>query len=303
MRSKLFLGAVLVAALASPAAGQRGRRSDQPSSSRGDPGVPAGETRFTPALRSGQRLSVSNVDGDVTVTQGRGDRAEIVVTKRVRRGNGDLVKAVLEETSNGYRVCTVYLDDARDDRGCNAGNHDGHNDNRGRRESPEVSMSFAVRLPAGVLLSVNSVDGNIDARDIDAPATLRSVDGNITFDGVAPDMLNTVDGAITARITDGEWKHGVTVRSVDGNIELTLPASLNAHVSGHTVDGEIDSDFPVTISGKWGPQSFNGDIGRGRGESLELSTVDGKIRLRSSDGVRRGNAETDAPRRRGRGRP
>jgi DUF4097 and DUF4098 domain-containing protein YvlB len=293
MQSRLLLVATLVAAVATPLAAQRNSRTP----ARDDRGTDGGDTRFTPSIRSGQRLSISNIDGNITVTQGRNERAEIVAHKVVRKGNGELVKAVLEETSNGYRVCTVYLEDARDNRGCNDGNHHGNGYNR--REPLDVDMKYEVRLPAGVQLTANSVDGSIDARGIDTPSTLRTVDGDILYEGVAPEMLNSVDGKITATITNTDWRHTVALRSVDGDIDVTLPRGINTRVSGHTVDGKIDSDFPVTVSGKWGPQSFRGEIGDGRGETLELSTVDGSIRVRSSDGARRSSNE-DAPRRRGR---
>ncbi len=296
MRTQLLSVAALALLIAPGATAQRRSRDAAPPPERRDRVVSTSDTRFTPALRSGQRLSVSNIDGKVTVSQGRGQSAEIVAHKIVRRGNGDLVKAVLEQTSDGYRVCTVYLEDTRDDGGCNHRNN-GHYD---RREPLDVDMDYEVRLPAGVAITVNTVDGSIDARGIDTPGTFRSVDGSITFDGVAPEVLNTVDGSITATISNRDWGHSLSVRTVDGSIELTLPASMNARISGHTVDGDIDSDFPVTVVGKWGPQSFHGDMGDGRGPELDLSSVDGSIRLRSSDGVKRGTT-TDAPRRRGRG--
>jgi len=179
----------------------------------------------------------------------------------------------------------VYLNRASETRGCEGRNHDG-GDNRWR-DPLDVDMNYEIQLPAGVALSANTVDGSVDARGIDTPASIRSVDGSITFDGVAPESLNSVDGSVTATITNSEWNHTLAIRTVDGSIELTLPASLNARVSGHTVDGSVTSDFPVTIVGKWGPHSFDGNIGNGRGPSLEIGTVDGSIRLRSSDGTRR----------------
>jgi putative adhesin len=286
MRNQLVVAAALVAGVLTHGSAQNGRRSVQAPSRRDDQGTTT-DTRFTPALRSGQTLAVSNIDGNVTVTQGRGTAAEIVAHKTVRRGNGDLVKAVLEETSSGYRVCTVYRNDDNDSQGCD---HNTRNDNNhARREPLDVDMAYEVRIPAGVILSVNSVDGDVEARGIDTPATLRTVDGSITFDGVAPRSLNTVDGAITATITDTDWNHSLAVRSVDGEIQLTLPAAISLSVSGHTVDGEINSDFPLTIAGKWGPQSFHGEIGSGRGPELELNTVDGGIHLQSSDSSHRGS--------------
>ncbi len=300
MRSQLLLATALVAAVGTPASAQRGRRADTAArATRQEPPISTSDTRFTPALKAGQRLSVSNIDGNVTVTQGRGQSAEIVAHKIVRKGNGALVKAVLEETSSGFRVCTVYLEKVGDTDGCD---HRTHND-RSRREPLDVDMQYDIRLPAGVALSINTVDGNVNAHGIDMPANIRSVDGSITFNGVAPEGLNTVDGAITATITNADWTHALSVRTVDGTIDLTLPAKMNARVSGQSVDGDIASDFAMTVSGKWGPQSFHGDLGTGGGPTLELRTVDGSIHLRSSDGVKHGETQVDPTRRRGRGRP
>jgi hypothetical protein len=285
MRTHFLLTAALGVAVAIPGTAQRGRRSDTARSSTRESSATISSETFRPTLRSGQRLSVSNIEGKVTITQGPGVSAEIVAQKVVRRGDGNLVKAVLEATSGGYRICTVYLNRADEDRGCD--DHNRNNNDNGRwREPLDVDMNYEVRLPAGVALTVSTVDGSVDARGIDTPASIRSVDGSINYVGVAPEGLNTVDGSITAAITNSNWDHALSVRSVDGSVELTLPASLNARVSGRTVDGSIDSDFPVTVIGKWGPHSFEGDIGNGHGASLDISTVDGGIRLRSSDGSR-----------------
>ena len=124
MRSHLLLATALVAGLATTAAAQRGRRADTTRNTRRDTPISTSDTRFTPVLTPGQRLSVRNIEGNVTVTQGRGPGAEIVAHKIVRKGNGALVKAILEETSDGYRVCTVYLSDARDDSEIGVGHDD-----------------------------------------------------------------------------------------------------------------------------------------------------------------------------------
>jgi len=45
------------------------------------------------------------------------------------------------------------------------------------------------------------------------------------------------------------------------------------------VNGDIESDYPLTVTGKFGPRRLRGTIGAG-GRSLSLSTVNGEIRLR-----------------------
>jgi DUF4097 and DUF4098 domain-containing protein YvlB len=52
-------------------------------------------------------------------------------------------------------------------------------------------------------------------------------------------------------------------------------------VRATTVNGEIETDFPLTITGKFGPRRLNGTIGSG-GRRLDLSTVNGSIKLRKA---------------------
>ena len=56
---------------------------------------------------------------------------------------------------------------------------------------------------------------------------------------------------------------------------------LDTEVRASTVNGEIESDYPLTISGKFGPRRLRGTIGAG-GRILNLSTVNGEIRLRKA---------------------
>jgi hypothetical protein len=275
MRTHLLLAVALAAGLAPSASAQRGRRATTPERRTTDSGTSSRDYRFTPALHAGQRLDLSNIDGNITVTQARGASAEIVVHKIVRRGNGDLVKAVMEETSAGARVCAVYLNRSGDTDGC-----DGHHAWNNQESGPlDVDMTFEVRIPSGVELGVRSVDGSVHARGIDTPTSIHTVDGDITFDGVAPDGLNTVDGKISATITNTRWDHDVALRSVDGDVDVTLPAGLSIAITGETVDGEVHADFPVTLAGKWGPRSFRATVGDGGSRELQIHTVDGSIRL------------------------
>ena len=203
--------------------------------------------------------------------------AEIVATKRVHRGDGSRVKAVMEETSDGVLVCTIYLHKGEPDRNSCRGDSRG---NWSGDDNSDIELSYAVKLPAGVMLSVNTVDGDVDAQGIDVPASIRSVDGDITYSGVAPRSLHTVDGDVHATITSSLWNTDMVVQTVDGEIEIVLPADVAIAVKGSTVDGSFSSDFPMVIREKWGPRSFEGTIGSGGTKTLRLSSVDGDVTLR-----------------------
>ena len=68
--------------------------------------------------------------------------------------------------------------------------------------------------------------------------------------------------------------------TVNGSITLELGGLVNADLKAATVNGGIETDFPVTVrrAGFMGHR-LRGTIGRG-GPQLDLSTVNGSIRLR-----------------------
>jgi hypothetical protein len=47
------------------------------------------------------------------------------------------------------------------------------------------------------------------------------------------------------------------------------------------VNGDLVTDFPLTVTGRFGPRHLNGTIGSG-GRALALETVNGTIRLRKA---------------------
>lgn len=235
----------------------------------------AQETRFTKQMSAGSTLEIDNINGGVTVTQGSGRTAEVVVTKTVKRGDGNLVKAIMEERGGGMRVCTIFLNRDPNRTTCDGGNS---MDSR-RGDRFEVEMAYEVRLPAGVRLQVETVNGSVKVGTIDATANIETVNGDIEIESASASSLETVNGSIRGSFSNAAWDGTLQMETVNGNIELAFPANLAASIRGETVNGSINSEFAVTISGKWGPKSFRGTVGGG-GRELDIGTVNGDITLR-----------------------
>jgi DUF4097 and DUF4098 domain-containing protein YvlB len=68
---------------------------------------------------------------------------------------------------------------------------------------------------------------------------------------------------------------------VNGSINLELPTNINADIDFKSVNGHLDSDFPLTVQGSIGRHSVHGTVGSG-GRSLEIKTVNGSGELRKS---------------------
>lgn len=237
----------------------------------------AQDARFTKQMAAGSELAIENINGAVEVSQASGRVAEVVVTKTVKRGDGDLVKAIMEESGGVVRVCTIYLNRNPNRTTCSGDNST--NGRRNDRDRFEVEMHYVVKLPTGVRLSVETVNGDVDVGSIDGAANVETVNGDVTVESASAGSLQTVNGNVRGNFNRATWDGTLSFETVNGSIDLSFPASLAANVSGETVNGGINSDFPVTISGKWGPKSFRGTIGGG-GRVLKIETVNGGITLR-----------------------
>jgi DUF4097 and DUF4098 domain-containing protein YvlB len=66
---------------------------------------------------------------------------------------------------------------------------------------------------------------------------------------------------------------------VNGGIDLDLPGALSTKLEAETLNGDIDSDFPLVVLGRVSRRHLSGTIGNG-GRELLLKTLNGSIRLR-----------------------
>jgi len=75
----------------------------------------------------------------------------------------------------------------------------------------------------------------------------------------------------------------VEVKNEKGDVEVSLPPGASQTVDAHTHNGDIVSDFPLSISGD-DDKTMTGAIGKG-GPKLVLSTAHADLRLRKGDDV------------------
>lgn len=235
----------------------------------------AQDYHFTRDVAPGGLVEIDNINGRIEVSRATGPTADVTVTKTVRSGDGSMVKAIMEERGNGLHVCTIYVNRDPNRRNCSGDNNDsGHG-----RNHVDVDMHYVVRVPAGVRLTIGDVNGNVTVTGADADSKVETVNGDVTFEGLGAASLETVNGKVVGTFTRAAWEGTLRVSSVNGSVDLTFPADLSADVHGETVNGGIESAFPITIEKGFGPKSFDGRIGGG-GRRLNIETVNGGITLR-----------------------
>jgi len=140
-------------------------------------------------------------------------------------------------------------------------------------------VDYHIRLPVQARLELQTVNGGIDTGGMQGRIRASTVNGSIKVTDAGGEVnLTTVNGNIEARYSKlpGEARHGFT--TVNGSVTLWLPDVVDAEFDARAVNGSINTDFPLEVSGKPGNSSLKGRIGEGR-SSFRIKTVNGGVKV------------------------
>jgi len=138
---------------------------------------------------------------------------------------------------------------------------------------------------------ISSTSGDVQVRQVKGSLSARSVSGDVTLDRVDGDDVGveTVSGEIgfSGPVHDnGRYRF----RSHSGDVTVRTDGDLNATVSVSTFSGDLESDWPITISpgrgGRMHGQEWEFTVGNG-GARLTLGSFSGTIYLRRGSSPRR----------------
>ncbi|HEU4699456.1 MAG TPA: DUF4097 family beta strand repeat-containing protein [Gemmatimonadales bacterium] len=232
--------------------------------------------RWHGALAAGKTVTIKGINGDIQASGTSGREVEVSAVKRAgREGDPADVKIVAVEGADGVTICALYP--AR--RGRPANTCEPGRGGSSSNERNDTEVDFTVRVPAGVRFDGSTVNGSVQATGLTADASVSTVNGSVDLQTRGTGEGRTVNGKVNVVMGQADWSGRLHFATVNGSINVTLPASTSAEVEASTVNGSLESDFPLTVRGKWGPRRMNGTIGSG-GRTLELETVNGSITLR-----------------------
>jgi hypothetical protein len=240
--------------------------------------APAAEEDFhwQGQVAAGDTIEIKGVNGAIVATGTTGGQVEVTAVKKGRRSDPKDVKIDVVPHAGGVTICAVYPSEGTPNE-CQPGKG-----GRMKVRDNDVNVRFDVKVPAGVRFVGRTVNGGIDAHGIAADAEAETVNGGVNVDAAGTARATTVNGGITARLGRADWDGTLALKTVNGGIDVFLPGGLSADVKASTVNGEIDTDFPLTVHGKIGRHRIEGTIGGG-GRLLELETVNGGIELRKTE--------------------
>ena len=226
-------------------------------------------------IPGGGWLRVRSLNGSVEVAAAEGEVAQVQGEKRWRRGDPKDVRFVVYQNGNDILVCALWDED--DD--CDDGGYRSHG--RGRRDRHnDVQVDFTVKLPRGVKVDASTVNGGVEVRDATADVEARTVNGQVSAStSTGPINASTVNGEIRARMNAVGRAGDMSFTTVNGSVNVEMPAQFNADVELETLNGSVRTDYPMTLTGRIDPRRLRATIGEG-GPRIRMKTVNGSVTLR-----------------------
>ena len=109
------------------------------------------------------------------------------------------------------------------------------------------------------------------------PFALTTSNRNIRLDRIAGDVAVT-DRNGTIELTAAPPLGAITLEDRNGSVKLILPEHAGFSVQANTSNGNIDTDFPLSIQGSENHKSVNGTVGAG-GSLLRITTTNSDISI------------------------
>ena len=230
--------------------------------------------RWDGRVDAGRWMNVFNVNGSVDFAPSPDNMVHLLAEKRANGREMDDIHYEVVQAGGNVTICAIWNNSSRcEDGGVQSLQRDGNNENHS-------NVRITVQVPRAVWVGAHSVNGGVKVRNATGPVKATTVNGGVDVTTTAgPVTAETVNGNVDARMASLQSNDDMTFKTVNGSVTIYVPARFDGTFRFDTVHGGIDSDFPMTLSGRWGPRHAAGTIGNG-GRDIKASSVNGSIELR-----------------------
>jgi hypothetical protein len=147
----------------------------------------------------------------------------------------------------------------------------------GRRES--WSVSYELTVPMQMSLALKTVNGGISIKDVEGRLEFGTTNGGVRLTNVAGDVRGrTTNGGVDIDLDGPAWRgEGLDVQTSNGGVRLAIPDGYSAQLEAGTVNGGLNSDFPLTVKGRIN-RDIEATLGAG-GAPIRVRTSNGGVRI------------------------
>jgi len=223
-------------------------------------------------VSAGQLVEIRGINGSIHAEPSLGKDVEVVATKTGQVYESSDIEVRGVEHNGGVTICAVYPSVDGHPTKCLPGANSPL-----KPVSSDVNVDFTVRLPKGVRFLGRTVNGQVEAKALEADTEGHTVNGNVRLSTAGAAVGETVNGSIIASV--GKINSASKFSTVNGGITLEMPRTAGADIHAGTKNGHINTDFPLAMRGEYAGRHADGMIGHG-GPDLTIVTVNGTINLK-----------------------
>lgn len=144
-------------------------------------------------------------------------------------------------------------------------------------------VSYEIFVPNRSDLNLKAHNGGISINDVSGRISFQTTNGGVSLSRVGGSVTgNTTNGGVHVELTGSRWEgETLDVKTTNGGVNLVLPDNYSAHLETGTVNGNVQSDFPLNVPmterGRM-PKDISVDIGSG-GPTIRATTTNGGVHL------------------------
>jgi len=231
------------------------------------PALAAQETfSKTYPLAENGRVSLDNVNGDLHVKVWSRNEVKVEAVKEADSESAlQELRIDIDATPDRVDIDTHYPE---------RHGHWHHGDH--------ASVDYTLTVPrTAAVEGVSLVNGDLDIADLEGRLEVDLVNGDIRASGLGGSAhVESVNGTVELSFARLASKDRVGAKSVNGRIEVGLPASVGADLRASTVSGRLSNEFGVPVNKhRFVGAEMEGAIAGG-GADISLETVNGPIAVR-----------------------
>ncbi|HWW61284.1 MAG TPA: DUF4097 family beta strand repeat-containing protein [Thermoanaerobaculia bacterium] len=226
-------------------------------------------------VRPGANLSLSNVNGQITIRAWDQPRIHVVAEREAESLDGDAATKVFKELrvemtprNGGLDIVTHHPRSSFDFFDAIFG------------KSVSAKVTYELTVPRSMNVTVGNMNGRIQVADVTGNFNVETTNGRIELTRCGGSIdASTTNGQINADLVTITKGKSLELETTNGRISLSVPSNLAADVDAGTTNGRIHTDLPVETR-RVDRNTLRGKI-NGGGTPVRLRTTNGSIEIRT----------------------